>query len=97
MESISKNECIVHSSNHEIPFSFKITDKKGHGKTVYRKTNILSWHYLIKYEMLELKSNPAVEAMEDWGFDICQSSILKMQEVFDSNYKKYLWNPKLIL
>ncbi|MED3574230.1 DEAD/DEAH box helicase [Cytobacillus praedii] len=94
LESISKNECMVHSSNHEIPFSFKITDKKGQEKTVYRKTNPLSWHYLIKNEMLDLKGNPAVNAMEDWGFDICQSSILKTQEVFDSNYKKYLWYKK---
>ncbi|WP_066297565.1 DEAD/DEAH box helicase [Bacillus sp. FJAT-29937] len=96
LDSITKNECMVHSSNHEKHFSFTVTNKNGEEKTVFRTTNPLSWHFMIKNNYLDLKVNAAVEAMENWGFDVSQSSISKTQEVLDSKYKQYLWNKKAL-
>lgn len=95
-EEITKNECMVCSNNHEHRFSFTIQDKKGEDKTIYRSSNPLSWHYLIRNERLNLAENEAVHALEDWGFDIDRKSIWKVQETLNSKYKKYLWNKKTL-
>lgn len=93
-DELTKNECLSCSNNHELRFSFTVTNRNGDEKTHYRTTNPLSWHHQVKYANKELVSNPAVSALHEWGFNIDSESIGNVQNVLNAKLKKFQWNSK---
>ncbi len=93
-EELTKNECLFCSNNHELRFSFTVTNRNGEEKTHYRTTNPLSWHHQVKYANKELVDNPAVSALNEWGLNIAGDSIGHVQNVLNAKLKKFHWNSK---